>query len=246
MTKKASIVLPTYNESENIVEIVRALLALQPPNWTYECIVVDDNSPDHTYDIVRKAFENEPRVVPILRTTDRGMAKSIGAGVKRATGEWVVMMGSDFTHDPVEVPRLLHVAQIYDIVMGSRFAAGGNMEYLPHYLMSLVYNWFIRLVLRTQIQDNLGCFICIKRDVLESLPFDRIFYGYGDFGFRLLFYAQRKGRTVVELPARYKTRQKGNSKSHFFFLFFQYSIAVLKLRIGSVRDRLRSSSVSSH
>jgi dolichol-phosphate mannosyltransferase len=232
---KVSVVLPTYNEVGNIVELVREILAHIPEGWTPEILVVDDNSPDGTYAAAVDAFKDNPAVVPILRTTDRGFAKSIRAGMERATGDQIVVMDTDFTHDPVEIPKLLHVSRVYDIVSGSRFCPGGRMQDTGHYLASLAFNWFGRIILRTQIQDNLGGYFTIARKNLEGLPFDLIFYGYGEYFFRLLHYAQRKGLTVVEIPAQYRARTKGKSKSNFVKMLFTYTKAMIKMRIDSAR-----------
>src|SRR5690349_17724425 len=142
---KASVILPTYNESGNIVELVRSILAVMPSEYEAEIIVVDDNSPDKTHQLVRDTFASDPRVVPILRTADRGLAKSIRAGLERSTGDYAVVMDTDFTHNPREIPRMLHLVRVANVVVGSRFAPGGSMEDVPHYLCSLVYNWFIRV-----------------------------------------------------------------------------------------------------
>jgi dolichol-phosphate mannosyltransferase len=142
-------------------------------------------------------------------------------------------MDTDLTHDPAEIPRLLHVVHVYDIASGSRFCAGGNMQDTPHYLASLLYNWYIRVIIRTQIQDNLGGYFAIRRSRILELPFDRIFFGYGEYFIRLLYYAQRRGFTVVEIPAHYRARTAGRSKSNFFKMLFSYSKAAIALRIGS-------------
>jgi dolichol-phosphate mannosyltransferase len=233
---KASILLPTYNEAENIVPLIEAIFGFKPPAWEFEVIVIDDNSPDGTHRVATEAFAKDPRVKTLLRTKDRGLSLSLREGLRHATGDRIIFMGSDFTHDPKELPKLLHVSDIYDIAMGSRFCAGGNMEYLPHYLCSLAYNWWIRILLRTQIQDNLGGYIAIRRECLDKMPLDFIFRGYGEFCFRLLHYAQRAGMTIVEIPVYFRTRQKGNSKSHFFALLFQYTAAALRLRIHIWRE----------
>jgi dolichol-phosphate mannosyltransferase len=230
MSKKVSIVLPTYNEVGHICDLVRAVLANVPREWTPEVLVVDDNSPDGTFTAVQEAFRDTPTVVPVLRTSDRGFAKSIRAGIERATGEQIVVMDSDFTHDPVELPRLLHISSIYDIVIGSRFCPGGNMQDTRHYVASLTYNWLVRVILRTQIQDNLGGFFTISRANLARLPFDKIFFGYGEYFFRLLHYAQRLSMTVVEIPATYRVRPTGESKSRFVKMLWSYTTATLKLR----------------
>ncbi len=229
---KVSVILPTYNEAENIVELVQAIIQNVPPGWEHEVIVVDDNSPDKTWQRVHDCFKDDPSVVPILRTVDRGFAKSIRAGIERAQGEQILVMDSDFTHDPVEIPKMLHVGQVYDIVSGSRFAPGGNMQDVQHYLASMLYNWFMRILLRTQVQDNLGGFFTISRRNLERLPFDLIFFGYGDYFFRLLHYAQKEGMTIVEIPALYRTRRKGQSKSNFLGMLRSYTSAVLALRLA--------------
>lgn len=230
-----SVILPTYNESGNIVGLVTEIIKHIPVTWEYEVIVVDDNSPDGTYPLVRDSFTNNPKVRPILRTVDRGFAKSIRAGIEAATGDKVIVMDTDFTHDPVEIPVLLHLSECFDIVSGSRFCAGGRMQSVKHYLASFVYNLLIRLILRTQIQDNLGGYYVIERQKLMKLPFDAIFFGYGEYYFRLLFFAQKEKMTVVEIPANYRSRESGNSKSSFFKMLFTYTGALLQLRLENRR-----------
>lgn len=237
---RLSVVLPTYNEAGNIVPLVEAILDNIGSGPDVEVIVVDDNSPDGTLDAVKKAFPEGP-VVPILRTTDRGLANSIRAGIEAASGERIAVLDTDFTHDPNLLPTMLHLAERFDVVVGSRFCAGGGMPDLPHYLASLFYNWGLRIVLRTQIQDSLSGFFAINRKTLEKLPFDSIFFGYGDYFFRLLFFVQRNGASIVEMPVVYDTRRKGQSKSVFWQLLFSYSFAALKLRFG---DGLRYRRIS--
>jgi len=229
---KVSVILPTYNEANNIINLINAIMANVPTFWDLEILVVDDNSPDRTYNLVCETFKDNPDVFPILRTTDRGLAKSIRAGIEKASGDQILVMDTDLTHDPVEIPKMLHVGQVYDIVSGSRFCPGGNMDSTKHYYASLLYNWCLRLVLRTQIQDNLGGFFTTGKVKLLNLPLDDIFFGYGDYYFRLLYYAEKNGFTIAELPAQYHTRFKGNSKSNFTKLLLSYTIAVIRLLLS--------------
>jgi dolichol-phosphate mannosyltransferase len=141
-------------------------------------------------------------------------------------------MDTDFTHDPAEIPRLLHVGEVYDMVSASRFCPGGAMQDVKHYVSSLAFNWFLRVLLRTQVQDNLGGYFLADRKVLKDLPFERIFYGYGEYFFRLLHHVQGRGHTIVEIPAIYRVRVSGESKSTFMKMFFSYSYAALKLRLA--------------
>ena len=114
------------------------------------------------------------------------------------------------------------------------------MQDTQHYISSLVYNWMIRLVLRTQIQDNLGGYFTMQREKLQQLPLDLIFSGYGDYFFRLLHCAQQARMSIVELPARYCTRQKGESKSNFVKLLYSYTLALFTFK----RDIIKSESKS--
>jgi len=229
---KVSVILPTYNEAGNIVELVQQIIRNIPSGWDYEIIVVDDNSPDGTCEKVRTSFHNNSLVLSMLRTSDRGLAKSIRVGIEQATGDHIIVMDTDFTHDPVEIPKLLHVGKLYDIVSGSRFCPGGNMQDKKHYIASLTYNWFLRVILRTQIQDNLGGYFIIKREKIIELPLDKIFYGYGEYFFRLLHFAQRRRFTIVELPAQYLVRSAGKSKSSFLKLLFTYTVAAIRLKLA--------------
>lgn len=233
---KVSVILPTYNEADNIVELVRQIMQNIPAAWEYEIIVVDDNSPDHTFQVVQNVFKGQSCVIPVLRTTDRGFAKSIRTGIEKAQGDHILVMDTDFTHDPVEISKLLHVGEVYDLVSGSRFCAGGNMQDVQHYLASMLYNWFMRIVLRTQVQDNLGGYFTISKAKLDLLPFDRIFFGYGDYFFRLLYFAQKHGMKIVEIPAQYRARQKGASKSNFMKMLFSYTYAMLKLKMDRASE----------
>jgi dolichol-phosphate mannosyltransferase len=124
---------------------------------------------------------------------------------------------------------MLHVVQIADLVNGSRFCPGGRMADTAHYMASFIYNLLVRLIIRTQIQDNLGGFWVARTRLIRRLPFDEIFFGYGDYYFRLLHFAQRGTMKIIELPAQYCERTAGVSKSNFGKLLFQYSAMVLKL-----------------
>ena len=228
---KISVILPTYNESGNIVELVKAIIEMVPSEWDYEVIVVDDNSPDQTYNLVEKTFTEDDKIKAVLRLSDRGLAKSIRAGIEIAQGDKILVMDTDFTHDPSEIPKMITLSQLFDIVSGSRFCAGGSMENKGRYFMSLLFNWFTRIVLQTQIQDNLAGFWMISSDKIGSLPLEKIFSGYGDYFIALLFYAQRQHMTIIEFPVYYANRTQGKSKSNFLKLLITYTKAIIELRI---------------
>jgi dolichol-phosphate mannosyltransferase len=227
---KVSIILPTYNESGNIVQFISTVLANIPVGYDSEIIQVDDSSPDKTHQIVKNAFKNDPRVIPLLRTTDKGLAKSIRSGIDNSTGELILVMDTDFSHNPTVIPTMVHISKVFDVVVGSRFCEGGDMDSKRHYLASLFFNWWVRLILRTQIQDNLSGYFLIHREILFTLPLDVIFQGYGEYFFRLLHFAQKSGCAIIEVPVVYQTRPWGKSKSNFFKMMFLYSLELFKLK----------------
>ena len=225
-----SVILPSYNEVDNIIPVVNKVIRNIPEHVTYEILVVDDNSPDGTYDKLVNHFQENPDVRGILRKEDRGLANSIRAGIENSSGEYILVMDTDMTHDSATIPYLVYVSKMYDMVSGSRYCAGGNMEDKGHYYLSLMFNWFIRLVLNTQIQDNLGGYFIISRKSLLKLPFDYIFYGFGDYYFRLIHYAQRNALTVVEIPTIYRLRFKGKSKMNMFSILSLYLSSLISFR----------------
>ena len=105
------------------------------------------------------------------------------------------------------------------------------MSDVGHYLASMLYNWVIRLVLRTQVQDNLGGYFTARRADLLKLPLDDIFFGYGDYYFRLLHFAQKAHLSIVEIPAAYLSRSAGTSKSNWSRMILNYTVAVAKLKL---------------
>lgn len=230
-TRKVSVVLPTYNEAGNIAILIDRITRAIPATWDYEILVMDDNSPDGTHEIACRCAAKDPKVRAILRTGDRGFAKSIRDGIERASSPTIVVMDSDLTHDPADIPKLLHVGECFDFVSGSRFCAGGRMVDTTHYICSMIFNWGLRLLIGTQVQDNLGGYFAARRDVILSLPVDDIFYGYGEYYFRLLHFAQHAGYSIVELPSAYLLRGTGTSKSNWLRMIRTYSLAAIRLRL---------------
>jgi len=231
---KTSVILPTYNERDNIVELIESIDSyLAPAGLEYEVAVVDDNSPDGTADLVRQAFRNDPRVKVMVRQ-ERGLATAIKHGILHSSGEIIVVMDTDFNHDPRMIPQMVKFLEYYDIIIGSRFVMGGGMEDKTRYYLSFLYNLFIRMLFRTQVQDNLSGFFSMYRSKLLELDLDRIFYGYGDYFIRLLMTAWRTRLAMLEVPVFYRLRLHGHSKTQFLKTFGQYTRSVLRLRLKGI------------
>ncbi len=231
---KASIILPTYNERDNIVELIDAIRGhVEPARLEYDVVVVDDNSPDGTAAVVQEHFSNDPRVRVLVRH-ERGLATAVRHGITHSDGEIIVVMDTDFNHDPKMIPQMVKFLEYYDLIIGSRFVMAGGMEDTFRYYSSFMYNLVIRLMFRTQVQDNLSGFFSIYRCHLMELDLDKIFYGYGDYFIRLLITAWRKRLAMLEVPVYYRLRRHGHSKTQFVRTFAQYTLSVLRLRLKGV------------
>jgi dolichol-phosphate mannosyltransferase len=244
-----SVVLPTFNEHDNICDLIDAICReLQPAGYRFEILVVDDSSPDGTAEVVRGRYHfgaDSGAPIPnnaagnlrlFVRTQDKGLAASIRDGLILAQGQTLVVMDTDFNHDPSMIPQMVDLLRHYDLVIGSRFVMRGGMEDRLRYHFSQLYNVFIRVLFQTQIQDNLSGFFAVRRDRLFSLAplFPRIFYGYGDYFIRLLLVAWRSDWKILEVPVFYILRRHGMSKTGFWSVFKKYTAAVLRLRIHGV------------
>ena len=237
---KSSIILPTYNEKDNIVELVQAIHRyLGPGGFNYEVVIVDDDSPDGTADAVRTAFGDDPRVKLHVRTQDRGLATALRYGVEHSEGEVLVFMDTDFNHDPAMIPQLIKFLEYYDVVIGSRFVMRGGMEDSARYAFSFIYNLGLRFLFGTRVWDNLSGFFAIYRETLLALDLDQIFCGYGDYFIRLLVVGWGRGWRMLEIPVFYRLRMHGHSKTQFLSIFTQYTAAILKLRAKLWMGRMR-------
>ncbi len=231
---QASIILPTYNERDNIANLITSLDGcLAAKGWDAEIVVVDDNSPDGTASVVAGCQKQASLPVRLLvRTKERGLASAIRYGIQQAQGERILVMDTDFNHDPALAPEMLSLLDTYDIVIGSRFVKGGGMEDRQRYYYSWLYNLFLRLLLFQPTRDNLCGFFSMRRAHLMSLDMEAIFRGYGEYFIRLLYIGRCKGYRMIEIPVFYKLRQHGTSKSHFGKMLRDYSACALELRLS--------------
>ncbi|MGE5223979.1 MAG: polyprenol monophosphomannose synthase [Omnitrophica WOR_2 bacterium] len=227
-----SIVLPTYCERDNIGILLKALDdCMAQQGWQGEIIVVDDNSPDGT---AQAAREYQPRgrvqIRCLVRTRQRGLATAIRCGLEQAAGERLMVMDSDFNHDPGIIPQMFQLLDQVDLVIGSRYIKGGGMQDRTRHYLSWAYNRLIMLLLKTPVHDNLSGFFAVQRSCLVELDWDTIFQGYGEYFIRLLFAARRRGFSMREIPVFYRLRQHGSSKSDFAAMLRDYTACVLGLK----------------
>jgi dolichol-phosphate mannosyltransferase len=223
-----SVVLPTYNERANVVPLVRAIAdVLAGGGHDFEILVVDDNSPDGTYQAILDL--GEPRIRGVLRTENRGFANSIRCGLENARGDIFVIMDSDGNHQPRYLLPMIEALKFYDCVSGSRFVYGGRMNSRRRHLLSWAFNIFTRVMTSGQITDSLYGFVAIHRRVMERVDYDAVFWGYGDYCIRLMFYLQRLGASVLQIPVVNGERAIGEGNDKFVRTFLQYFREVVAL-----------------
>lgn len=211
---KCLVILPTYNERENLPKIVSAILAHGEP---FEVLVVDDNSPDGTGRLADELAAADPRVRVIHRAGKLGLGTAYVAGFKWALAagyEYIFEMDADFSHDPADLPRLLAAAESADVAIGSRWVPGGGAPNWtwPRVLISRGGSIFSRLVLGLEIADLTSGFKCFQSQVLADLDLDRIVSNGYAFQVEVNYLCVRKGYRVVEVPIVFVDRRVGQSK----------------------------------
>jgi dolichol-phosphate mannosyltransferase len=211
----AWLLLPTYNEAENVEPFVRAVRAQLRPGD--RILVIDDNSPDGTGRIADRLAEELEGVEVLHRAGKEGLGRAYLAGFSQALAggaELILEMDSDFSHDPADLPRLIAAARDADLVLGSRYVPGGGVTdwSLARRLVSRGGSWYARRVLGMPVRDLTGGFKCFRRPVLEHLDLDRVHAdGYG-FQIELTYRAVKAGFRVVEIPIIFRDRRVGQSK----------------------------------
>ena len=227
-----SVILPTYNERETIVSILDDLLRVtRAHEIEAEFIVVDDSSPDGTAAAVRARFGSQAAVRVHVRG-ERGLAGAIRRGTQLAQGHALLFMDTDGNHQPSDVPALVNALTGADVVVGSRFRQGGGMPTARgRQLCSRLFNRWACWTLALPVTDCLSGFLAVRRDVLQEADPDAIFLGYGDYAIHLLYWATRRGASIVEIPVTYGPRRGGESKTRFLAIFRDYFTTVMRLRV---------------
>jgi dolichol-phosphate mannosyltransferase len=214
----AWLILPTYNEAENIEGLVRAALAqLETTGLESTIVVVDDGSPDGTGRIADRLAEELAPVRVLHRDRKQGLARAYLAGFGLALendADLVLEMDADFSHDPADLPRLIAAAQAADLVLGSRYVPGGGVTSWGRLrrLLSRGGSAYARILLGLPVRDLTGGFKCFHRRVLEAIDLEYIHAdGYG-FQIELTYKAVRAGFKVAEVPILFRERNVGKSK----------------------------------
>ena len=214
----AWVVVPTYDEAENVVALVRAVLAeLDGAGADGRVLVVDDASPDGTADLAEAVGREDPRVGVLRRPSKQGIGPAYRDGFRRALdggAGLVIEMDCDFSHDPAALPALIEAAADADLVLGSRYVPGGGVARWGPLRRAVSRGgcWYAQVILGVPVRDLTGGFKCFRREVLETIPLDEVTAaGYG-FQIEMTYRALVAGFRVVEVPITFTERARGRSK----------------------------------
>jgi dolichol-phosphate mannosyltransferase len=215
MEQRALVIIPTYNEKDNVRGIVEAALA-QGPN--IDVLVVDDNSPDGTSGIVEEMGKTQPRVHLLHRAGKLGLGTAYIAGFKWGLAhayEFLIEMDADFSHDPKEIPNLLKKVQEADLVLGSRYTEGAIRVVnwpLSRLVLSKGASYYVRIITGLRVMDPTGGFKCFRRRVLESMELDSVRSNGYAFQVEMTYKAWMRGFRITEIPITFTDRYAGQSK----------------------------------
>ncbi|MBD5252642.1 MAG: polyprenol monophosphomannose synthase [Bacteroides sp.] len=236
---EALVIIPTYNEKENVRAITDAVLAL--PDG-FDILIIDDNSPDGTAAIVEEMMAQQPERIHLLKRAGKlGLGTAYIEGFKWALArekyQYIFEMDADFSHNPADLPRLLKACREdgADVAVGSRYLTGVNVVNWPmgRVMMSYYASKYVRMVTGMPVHDATAGFVCWTRRVLEALPLDNIrFKGYA-FQIEMKFLAYKYGFKIVEVPIVFVNRVLGTSKMSSG-IFSEGFFGVLRLKWSSL------------
>ena len=236
MTKKnAIVILPTYNESENLPKIVPAILKQE-----VDIVIVDDDSPDGTGKLADD-FARKNKQVNVIHRKEKGRASAGIAGFKFALEkgyDYILEMDADFSHDPTDIPKLLKVMGEADVAIGSRYVTGGKfIDCKPiNIFISHLANAVNTFVLGLNVMDSSGGFKCYKHEVLKAIDLDSLRSKGYSIGVETLYKCARHGFRLKEIPIDFKDRLRGNSKLNLG-IRIEYPLVVLRLRLGNLINK---------
>ncbi len=243
-----SVIMPTLNEAGNIVSLIQATAdVIQKAGiGEIEIIVVDDDSPDRTWELASQVVCPPARVRVIRRMEDHGLTASLSAGIEAASHAVIVWLDSDFSHPPERIPQMLYMLeQGFDLSVNSRYVVGGGEDRSGEWgamqmFLSLTLNWFTRFFLEATFADYTSGFVAVRRDVLKEIP---LHGDYGEYFVDFIFRTLRKKYRVCELPYMAMPRRSGESKTGKNLLQYlrrgrKYVGTVIRLRLAAILGRL--------
>ncbi len=245
---RALIIIPTYNEIDNVENIVRAVLEQEKntPEVQLSVLIVDDNSPDGTAAVVKRLQEDPmfgpERIHLLSRPGKLGLGTAYVEGFRYGlshTFDYIFEMDADFSHDPEEIPNFLREIKLYDVVLGSRYITGANVANWPlrRLLLSYYANKYARIVTGLKVYDTTGGFKCFRREVLAAIDLNSIHSNGYAFQIEMNFRAWRKKFRIKEIPIVFVDRRAGTSKMNKSIVR-EAVLLVWKLKLKTISGEL--------
>ena len=239
---KTLVIIPTYNEADNIVRLVPEVLR---QDEGIDLLIVDDASPDSTAELVKEMKVHNPRIHLFERTGKLGLGSAYVEGFRYAlknSYDYIFEMDADFSHDPLDIPRFLMEIEKNDLVVGSRYINGVRVLNWPirRLLLSYFANFYSRVMTGLKLHDATGGFKCYHRRVLEAIDLDQIRSNGYAFQIEMSFKAWKKGFRIKEIPIVFLDREIGVSKMSKGIIYEAFFM-LWKLRMGNIFGRLEKS-----
>ncbi len=238
-TDKALVIIPTYNEKDNILKVLDYVRGLNIPNL--DVLIIDDNSPDGTAAIVKEYMKGHTKIALMEREGKMGLGTAYIAGFEYAIDrkyDYIFEMDADLSHDPKVIPAFLEAIEDADLVIGSRYLTGVNVINWPlmRLFISVMASKYTRIITGMPIKDCTSGFKCFRRAVLENIPFDEVSSNGYSFQIEMNFKAWKRGFRVKEIPIIFHDRTVGFSKMSKKIIM-EAMFVVWKLKIFSLFGR---------
>lgn len=234
--KKSLVIVPTYNEIENVPILLKNIFNLNIPGL--DVLIIDDNSPDGTAGLIKEMMKNEERLFLLERPGKMGLGTAYISGFRYALEkgyDYIFEMDADMSHDPKELPNFLKAIENADVVIGSRYLKGVNVINWPlsRLMLSVFASKYTRLVTGLPLHDCTAGYKCFRREVLEAIPLDKVRSNGYSFQIEMNFKAWKRGFRIVEIPIVFHDRTVGKSKMSRKIMI-EAALMVWKLRLAGI------------
>lgn len=234
--KKTLIIVPTFNERENVPTLLKHVFGLNIPDL--HILIIDDNSPDGTAELIHEAMKTEERLFILERPGKMGLGTAYISGFRYALAhgyDYIFEMDADMSHDPKEIPNFLKAIEEADLVIGSRYLKGVNVINWPlsRLILSMFASYYTRIVTGLPLFDCTAGYKCFRREVLEAIPLEKVRSNGYSFQIEMNFKAWKRGFSIKEIPIIFYDRTVGNSKMSRKIMY-EAAYMVWKLKIASL------------
>tara|TARA_B110000037_G_C17040755_1_gene473539 strand:- start:582 stop:1271 length:690 start_codon:yes stop_codon:yes gene_type:complete len=225
-----SIILPSFNEEKNLNLLIDKIFNISKK---FEIIIVDDFSNDGTLEMLKNKKKLFKNIKYLIRYKNKSLSRSIYEGILLTSKRNIIVMDCDFNHNPKDILKLIKnfEKKKLDFISGSRFKNVNLKNLKTRFIFSFFYCLILSKFLGFKSTDSLSGFFIIKKNILQKMNLRKIFYGYGDYFFRLIYYINKKNYKLDEIQIKYGNRIHGFSKTSFLGVFLKYTKEAIKLKV---------------